>query len=218
MCRKASIFITRKDLMEREEAIEKLTKLIDGQDLHRLAVKYEVTVCSTNGKVNKGWAGHVCERYLGLPINSAQSPNFGSWELKCIPIRRLKSGKLSFKETMAITAIDAYNVERTPFCRSHLLDKLKKLVIVARTVGGNYSEPTHVYSVTSVDTDEFYQLIEADYNEVRNCIKDPNRGFGKLTGKMGEYIQPRTKGTGHGSTTRAFYARTSFLKLLIDLG
>ena len=203
--------------MEREEAIERLTKLIGGPDLHKLAVKYGVTVCTPEGKVNKGWAGHVLERYLNLPINSAQSPNFGSWELKCIPIRRLKSGKLSFKETMAITAIDAYNVARTPFCRSHLLDKLKKLVIVARTVGKNYSEQTHVYSVTSVDADEFYRLIESDYNVVRNCIKDQDRGFEKLSGKMGEHIQPRTKGTGHGSTTRAFYARTSFLKLLIDL-
>jgi len=204
--------------MERDEAIEKLTKLIGGQDLHKLAIKYDITVCTHAGNVNKGWAGHVCERYLGLPINSAQSPNFGSWELKCIPIRRLKSGKLSFKETMAITAIDAYNISRTPFCRSHLLDKLKKLVIVARTVGNNYSDPTRVYSVTSVDTDEFYQLIEVDYNVVRNCIKDPKRGFEKLTGRMGEYIQPRTKGAGHGSTTRAFYAKKAFLKLLIDLG
>jgi DNA mismatch repair protein MutH len=203
--------------MEREEAIEKLSKLIGGQDLHKLADKYKVTVCTAEGKVNKGWAGHVCERYLGLPINSAQSPNFGSWELKCIPIHRLKSGKLSIKETMAITMIDSYNVEKTPFCRSHLLDKLKKLVIVARTVGKHYSEPTFVYSVASVDTDEFYKRIEADYNEVRNCIKDPNRGFEELTGKMGVYIQPRTKGSGHGSTTRAFYARTSFLKLLVDL-
>jgi len=203
--------------MEREEAIKKLTKLIGGQDLHRLAAKFEVTVCTPGGKVNKGWAGHVMERYLGLPINSSRCPNFGSWELKCIPIHRLKSGKLSFKETMAITMIDAYDVARTPFCRSHLLTKLKKLIIVSRTVGKVYSEPTFVHSVTSVDTDEVFRLIETDYNEVRNCIKDPDRGFEKLTGKMGRYIQPRTKGTGHGSKTRAFYARSAFLKLFIDL-
>jgi hypothetical protein len=34
---------------------------------------------------------------------------------------------------------------------------------------------------------------------------------------MGKYIQPRTKGSGHGSTSRAFYARTSFLKKLLNL-
>ena len=64
--------------MERQEALLRLEKL-KGVDLHLLAKQYDVTVLSANGKVNKGWAGHVCERYLGLPINSAQSPNFGSW-------------------------------------------------------------------------------------------------------------------------------------------
>jgi hypothetical protein len=117
---------------------------------------------------------------------------------------------------MAITMIDNYNVEKTPFCRSHLLTKLQKAVIVARTVGDNYSKPTFVYSVTPIDvTGEIYRLVEADYNEVRDSIK--KCGGTGLTGKMGKYIQPRTKGTGHGSTTRAFYARPLFLKLFIDL-
>ena len=66
--------------MERSEAIQKL-KLLVGKDLHSLAEEYGVTVQTTSGTTNKGWAGHVCERYLGLPINSSQSPNFGSWEL-----------------------------------------------------------------------------------------------------------------------------------------
>ncbi|PKL48537.1 MAG: DNA mismatch repair protein [Planctomycetes bacterium HGW-Planctomycetes-1] len=62
--------------MEREEAVIKIQKLV-GQDLRKLADKYEVTVFR-NGKKNKGWVGYVIERYLGLPINSSQSPNFGS--------------------------------------------------------------------------------------------------------------------------------------------
>ena len=69
--------------MERTEAVEKLQQLI-GKELHELANEYGVTIYR-NGKVNKGWAGHVFERFLELPINSAQSPNFGSWELKSIP-------------------------------------------------------------------------------------------------------------------------------------
>jgi hypothetical protein len=39
----------------------------------------------------------------------------------------------------------------------------------------------------------------------------------KLSGKMGKYIQPRTKGSGHGSISRAFYARKSFLREFINL-
>ncbi|MDI6727706.1 MAG: hypothetical protein QMD44_02105 [Thermodesulfovibrionales bacterium] len=51
--------------MERREAINKLKEL-EGHDLRRLADCYDVTVWKS-GKLNKGWAGHVIERYLGLP-------------------------------------------------------------------------------------------------------------------------------------------------------
>lgn len=62
--------------MEREDAIGRL-KQLEGIDLVLFADKYDITVWKGDRK-NKGWAGHVPERYLGLPINSAQSPNFGS--------------------------------------------------------------------------------------------------------------------------------------------
>jgi len=202
--------------MDRDEAIQRLRQL-EGQDLHALALKYSITVNSRNGKVNKGWAGHVCERHLGLPINSSRCPNFGSWELKSVPLKYTK-GVLDFKETMAITMIDEYYVKITPFEDSHLLFKLKKLVIVARIVGSSYSEPTFIHSVTAVDlVGDLYEAVRDDYELVRACLNDPKRGFSCLTGEMGTYIQPRTKGAGHGSTSRAFYAKKEFLRRIIDL-
>ena len=201
--------------MERTEALLLLQSLV-GNNLHELAKIHGVTVVSTNGKVNKGWAGHVCERHLNLPINSAQSPNFGSWELKSIPLKRLSGGSLGFKETMAITMIDPVNVVKTPFSESHLLSKLKKAVLVARVVGDNYSEPTFIHSVTTIDLDgDVYDVVEQDYELVRECIR--RDGFSALTGSMGHYVQPRTKGAGHGSTSRAFYARPRFLAEYIRL-
>jgi len=155
---------------------------------------------------------------LGLPINSAQSPNFGSWELKSIPLKRLKNGKLAFKETMAITMIDPIYVAQTPFEQSHLLAKLQKAVIVARIVGESYNQPTFIHSVTAINlTDELFAAVRADYELVRACLNDPARGFSALSGKMGVYIQPRTKGAGHGSVSRAFYARPRFLAEFVDL-
>lgn len=203
--------------MEREDALIKLRQLI-GQDLHSLAETYEVTVRTPTGSVNKGWAGHVCERYLGIPINSSQSPNFGSWELKSIPLKIARSGELKFKETMAITMIDAYQVARTPFENSHLLSKLKKAVCVARIVGSSVDEPTYIHSVNMIDLHgELYEAVKRDYELVQDCLKDPKRGFDYLTGTMGIYIQPRTKGAGHGSKSRAFYARPFFLEQFIKL-
>ena len=202
--------------MERREAVEKL-KLLVGKELHELAKDYDVTIYK-NGRVNKGWAGHVFERYLELPLNSAQSPNFGSWELKSIPLKKLKNGKWTPKETMAITMIDPVNIKQKEFKDSHLLSKLKKAVIVVRTVGDNVDKPSYIHSILEFDlSGRLYEIIENDYNLVRDTLLNNENGFEMLTGKMGKYIQPRTKGRGHGSTTRAFYARTTFLKELLNL-
>ena len=199
--------------MERQEALLKLSELM-GKDLRLFADKYEVTVFK-EGKRNKGWAGHVLERHLNLPINSSQSPNFGSWELKIVPLKYLQSGKLTIKETMAITMIDPYNVESTDFGNSHLLAKLRKLIVAARIWESTEEKRSILYAVTTFDLDDpaIYDQIKADYDLVRETIR--TTGFSTLTGRMGVYIQPRTKGTGHGSTTRAFYARTTFLKQFI---
>ena len=202
--------------MERKEAISKLQQLV-GKELHALAEKYNVTIYK-DGKVNKGWAGHVFERYLELPLNSSQSPNFGSWELKSIPLKTLKNGKLSFKETMAITMIDPVNVCQKEFEESHLLTKLKKAVVIARTVGKSVDDPSYIHSITEFNlSGELYNQVRDDYELVRSVLMDPNKGFDALSGKMGVYVQPRTKGAGHGSKSRAFYARPQFLRKFIDI-
>lgn len=202
--------------MERDEAIRKLRTLIGEVNLHDLASEYEISVFGPSGKVNKGWAGHVFERHLGLPLNSSRSPNFGSWELKSVPLKHDRNGNLSIKETMAVTMIDPHNVCETDFQDSHLLAKLRKMVIVARIVGSAVEEPTFIHSVVKCNLNgELYTAVERDYNNIRETIA--NQGFNALTGKMGVYIQPRTKGRGHGSVTRAFYARKELLAKFIKL-
>jgi DNA mismatch repair protein MutH len=195
--------------MERSEAVKSIKKIV-GTDLRELAINYKVTVFK-EGKKNKGWAGHVIERYLGLPINSAQSPNFGSWELKTICLKYLKNQTLTVKETMAITMIDPYNLERTDFEKSHLLAKMQKIVIAARIWESQLEKKSILYAVTTFDLEDpqIYNQVKADYNLVRETII--KKGFSSLSGKLGVYIQPRTKGAGHGSTSRAFYARVPFL-------
>ncbi|MEW6654272.1 MAG: MvaI/BcnI family restriction endonuclease [Bacteroidota bacterium] len=195
--------------MERTEAIRNINKIV-GRDLRELASNYNVTVFK-EGKKNKGWAGHVIERYLGLPINSAQSPNFGSWELKTICLKYLRDKSLTVKETMAVTMIDPYNVERTEFENSHLLAKMQKIVIVARIWESQLEKKSILYATTTFDLEntEIYNQVKADYDLVRETII--TKGFSALSGKLGVYIQPRTKGAGHRSTSRAFYARVPFL-------
>lgn len=77
---------------------------------------------------------------------------------------------------------------------------------------GKNSNKAELLKVTSLDfteDDKLIQEIKADYEFIRNkLIKG---GFESLTGKDGKWIQARTKGFGHGSTSRAFYARTGLV-------
>jgi len=201
--------------MEREEAIAKLRLLI-GQDLVALADEYGVTIWKQS-HLNKGWAGQVIERYLGLPFDARQRPNFGSWELKLVSLKRLKCGRVVPKETMAITMIDPVSVERTPFEESHLLAKLRRMVVCARMFESREERTSHLISVGTFDLEdeETYNQVKQDYEDVRKTIRE--EGFDALTGRMGVLVQPRTKGTGHGSTTRAFYARKELVNIILGL-
>ncbi|PIR89809.1 hypothetical protein COU05_04010 [bacterium (Candidatus Gribaldobacteria) CG10_big_fil_rev_8_21_14_0_10_37_21] len=57
--------------------------------------------------------------------------------------------------------------------------------------------------------------IKNDYDFIREKLVET--GFESLTGKDGKWIQARTKGPGHGSTSRAFYARKELVEKIFEL-
>jgi len=57
--------------------------------------------------------------------------------------------------------------------------------------------------------------VQADYELVRRTLND--EGVAGLNGWMGNLVQPRTKGTGKGARTFAFYARTIFVARMLKL-
>ena len=82
---------------------------------------------------------------------------------------------------------------------------------------GKNSESAELLKVASLDfaeDDELIQEIRVDYEFIREKLL--NHGFESLTGKDGKWIQARTKGPGHGSVSRAFYARTSLVKKIFE--
>ena len=196
--------------MQHREAISRLQILI-GHDLVPLSDVLGIPIKGPSGKVNKGWAGQTVERYLGLPINSSRSPNLGSWELKVIPARIDANNEIQIKETMAITMIDPVEVQRKSFEESHLFNKLNKVIVVIRehTDDNSRSVVLNCQSLHLKDS-IYFDKVKEDYEEVQEALRQDT----PLTGRMGTYIQPRTKGAGHGSTSRAFYARRSFLQTL----
>jgi DNA mismatch repair protein MutH len=132
-------------------------------------------------------------------------------------LKHLRAGEIVIKETMAITMIDPVNVLQKEFEESHLLTKLKKIVICARMFESKAEGSSLLMKVSTFDLDNpnTYQQVKTDYDLVRDAIK--HKGFDALTGKMGVLVQPRTKGPGHGSISRAFYARKNFVAHILGL-
>ena len=201
--------------LPRAEALRRI-RLLSGKDLRLLAGQYGITVWK-NGKKNKGWAGQVIEHYLGLPQNSRQAPDFGSWELKVVPLRRASDGTVRIKESMAITMIEPAEVVASRFSDSHLYDKLRSMIVVARVFENVEDTSSILHSAAEFDLDNpsIRKQVEEDYETIRQIIR--TKGLDALTGDTGKYVQARTKGRGHGSTSRAFYARALFVAHILNL-
>lgn len=202
-------------MITRVNAIKNLEKFI-GQDLAVLAVKHGVTTYK-DGKQNKGWKGLTLEHLAGLDNNNKQAPNGLGFELKSTAFYQVK-GEWTPKETFAITMINPTVLTETPFFKSHCWEKLKSLIYCAVSWNGKHNKKSELLKVQSfdfLDSDTLIQEIEADYEFIRNKLL--TKGFSALTGKDGKWIQARTKGAGHGSTSRAFYARKALIKEIIKL-
>ena len=205
----------QQDAMTRDEAIERLKPSL-GKDLRKIAEEQGVTVWK-NGKKNKGWAGMVVERLLGHPQDSKQEADFGTFELKVVPVVKDSFGRWSVKETMAMTMIDAKNVIETPFEHSHLIEKLRALLICARVFKDEQDSESELLKAGGFDLSdgETFKQVMADYDLVRTTLRE--QGMAGLTGSMGNLVQPRTKGSGKGAKTYAFYARTLFVSRMLKL-
>ncbi len=210
-------------IVTRTTAIQNLKKYI-GQDLRKLAVKYNITTYET-GKQNKGWKGLVLERLAGLENNISKAPNGLSYELKSVSFHYVKN-KLKPKETMAITMINPEELLAQSFFKSHVWEKLKSLIFCSVMWHGKNAYTAELLQVTSLDfseTDDLIKEIKEDYDFIRHKLK--TQGFKTLTGKDGKWIQARTKGTGginpktgiKRPITRAFYARTQLVKEIFKI-
>lgn len=211
--------------LSRSHAVIRLKHLAEvGTDLRPLADEFGITVFTKEGKFQKGWAGHVCEALLGQMPNSYHGPDFidpdtGPWELKAIPMKQTKR-VLVPKETMAITMIKPQVLVDTEFYESILYKKLQSFVLVGRRFYNTSETTAPLLSAAAIDLKAaMMEQIKADYDLVRATVAayaDPMDGLKALSGKMGIYVQPRTKGPGHGSVSRAFYLRTAALKMLLE--
>lgn len=198
--------------LRRPAALAKLQELV-GVDLGPLAREYGITV-HRDGQRNKGWAGQAVERFLGRSPNADKAADFGDWELKVVSLVPDAEGRPRVKDSMAIANFTPDEVEQDAFEDSHLLDKMRRLLVVARYAG----DPDDVYSpvvaATGFDLGDtaLYRRVRDDYEEIRWVLRD--EGLYALTGHIGRLIQPRPRGDG---SAMGFYARARFVAYMIGL-
>ncbi|AMR29672.1 hypothetical protein A0257_08055 [Hymenobacter psoromatis] len=111
--------------------------------------------------------------------------------------------------------LDPVEVLVKEFEESHLYTKLRKTLLVARIHESTRDERSILHSIAEFDLTDpaLFHALKADYETIRQVIREG----GTLSGTLGKFIQPRTKGAGHGSTSRAFYARKELVAHLLNI-
>lgn len=197
-------------IITRHNALEVLHENV-GKKLSVFADQHGITRRGVSGKVNKGWKGLTCEAIAGLSNSNKKAPNGLGYEIKSVPYC-VKKGLWVPKETMAITMLNTEDLLNCSFFKSCVWEKLKSLIFCMVSFEGQHSIESTLLKVKSLDLmkdDACIKGAEEDYEFIRDKLR--TKGYEALTAKDGNWIQARTKGAGHGSKTRAFYAKTAFL-------
>ena len=207
--------------MKKKQALEILNTLKDKQtNLKNKAKELKVTIISQKGNLNKGWAGITLDRILGGGDNKQKADHVWG-EIKSFPVYKKKDGKLAAKETMQITMIEKdLNKLTSNFIKSHVFEKMKKMIIIARKYGQNFELDSNgsqfIHAVFEFNlTGETLQKLKKDYEYITNSLKLNNDAISKRFN--GELIQSRTKGQGGNSRkSYGFYALPKFLNSFLN--
>ena len=166
---------------------------------------------------NKGKAGLFLEELLGIPTSSA-CLDCADGELKAFPQTKatartrlakqagLGEGDYIASQTVAITMMKPSDLPTTVFEESRLCKKISNVMFTPYVRDGDHIE--WLNEVLFNNEHPLFQEIKKDYETIQSYyVKN------KVTkGKIGKYLQVRTKGAGgKAPKTHAFYFRRQFL-------
>jgi hypothetical protein len=160
---------------------------------------------------NKGVAGFLVETLAGIPQTS-NCLDCIDGEVKCFPLKRLASGLLVPKETVAVTMIQPTSLATTPFAASNAYRKLANCLYIPYLRTGDTIQLFKPVILTIPESDPLFATLKADYDAIVSAYV-ASATLSGTTG-LGTYLQNRTKGA-KNSTSRAFYLRTGFLKEVV---
>jgi DNA mismatch repair protein MutH len=200
----------RIDVVPRVRRVPVTMKLTINELLSRITPYIGVPITSPITR-NKGAAGQLLETLTGIP-HTSDTLDCIDGELKLYPLKKLKNGKVVPKETLAVTMLSKESLAEHSFEDSKCYIKMRRMLVVGYHRNGDsisIAEPVLV----DFDNSRYTELLNAlrtDYNTIRSRFLEN----GSLSSSIGKYLQTRTKGAGHGSTSRAFYLRPLFMKSL----
>lgn len=202
--------------LTRDEAIFRIEGALRGRTFLDVAREYGIQNLPKPGlsTFNKGWAGHLVEAILGKSPDSSSDRDFGDWELKVSPVKMgIRPPNLCFKEQITVTNIKEADIVHEDFYQSHLIHKASKMLIVTRFVEQRDVGNSWLYETRKFDlyegAPEFSYAFE-DYKMIQEVVR--TRGYNELTRSMPtKMIEPVPHGLGHGSKTRAYGIKKSFL-------
>ena len=158
---------------------------------------------------NKGIAGILMEKLAGIPQTS-NIVDCEDGEVKSFPLKSLKNGSLVPKETVAVTMVQPESLLTVPFADSNVCKKLTRVLYLPLVRDGDNIILVKPVLHELSPSNPIYAQLEADYNSICAYYKETKTLSGSTN--LGLFLQTRTKGAGHGTTSRAFYLRTNFLK------
>jgi hypothetical protein len=159
---------------------------------------YNVPKCT-----NKGKPGLHLEELLKIP-HSPACLDCEDGEIKAFPLKRLANDTLAPKETVAVTMVQKEALLETPWKESRVFAKLKNTLFIGYIRDGD--NITYKLAILFNESHPLMEALAEDYRTIQESA-----AAGVMSGSIGKLLQTRTKGPGHGSTSRAFYLRTKFL-------
>ena len=159
-------------------------------------------------QTNKGCVGILMEKIAGIPQTS-NLIDCADGEVKSFPLK-MSRGVIVPKETVAVTMVQPESLLTIPFAESNAYKKLARTLYLPLLRDGDMVTLQTPFLHTIEPGSPLFRVLEGDYNAICAAYRETKTLAGS-TG-LGQYLQTRTKGAGHGSISRAFYLRTAFLK------
>lgn len=159
-------------------------------------------------KMVKGTSGLIVEELLGIENNNrdeADIPEIGC-EIKSLPLQKNKNGIIKAKEPTAIQMINYIEVANETWETAKLRGKITLtfwVVYLAKENGKALNQNDYVIIDYFLDHPNDIQnnIFKKDWEEIQKYIQTGRAD--ELSCKMGEYIEPKTKGKNNQDKTDA---------------